>query len=146
MQVFVLDPSPHTSAIKFCAKDFKRFNKQILEMAQLLAISFPELSLKRKDGKLYSSQHHKSHPCVGWVKAHPGWSIEYMKAHLQQFEKVKSIQHGCSSILPNLPHLPIENPEFHFFSKVDVGGGSVFEKYDRLLDLKNSPLVIDLAS
>jgi hypothetical protein len=138
MQIFVLHPHPNTAADLLCYKDFKRFNKQILEMAQLLAVSFPELEIKRKDGGLYSTNHHKNHPCVPWVKANPEWSVWFMIGLLQSYRDRTGKQHGCESVLSaNLPKDLDKEPEFVYFSKVDVPGDTVFEKYDRLLELKN---------
>ena len=50
MQIFILDPNPYTAANLLSQRDFTRFNKQIVEMAQLIAVAFPELKLLKMCG------------------------------------------------------------------------------------------------
>jgi hypothetical protein len=139
MQIFVLHPDPFLAAKILCDKDFRRFNKQILEMAQLLAVAFPELELKKKDGGLYSIKNHKNHPCVAWVRENPEWCRRFMEGLIVRYYSHTDKNHGCRSVLRGLLiNRTYKNPEFVYFSKVDVPGDTVFEKYDNLLTLKNS--------
>lgn len=133
MQIFVLDSNPHVSAVRLRNMDPRRFNKQILELAQLIAVAFPEWGLLRMDGKPYSTRNHKNHPCVQWVKDNPDWSVDYMRAML-----FLCPTHGCASVLQQLPtflrHPP--NVQHHYFSKVPVPGSNVYEMYYNLLQRK----------
>lgn len=86
MQIFVLNKNPAISAFLLFKIDFKRANKQIVELGQILS-TVARNKYKINNDKLYK-QCFVHHPIVLWVRNNGNnfiWSLKYLKELLKIF-------------------------------------------------------------
>jgi len=108
MNIFVTSYCPIESA-KFL--DDKRVNKMCLESAQMLSTALRTLGCE--DERLYKSTH-KNHPSCVWVRQSDMnfvWLLAHFEALLDEYEKRRGREHGCSRLLAafyaNIDWLPV---------------------------------------
>lgn len=99
MNIFVFFPNLRQSAQYFFARDFRRANKQILEIAQCLAAVLHGRGVKvpKKDGSVYSPTH-TNHPVVRWLRqddANMRWASQYLDCLLSEYTSLQKKPHGC---------------------------------------------------
>lgn len=102
MNIFVVDPSPLTSAKWLWDRDFKRANKMILESTQMLCTA---LNVVHNDKVTPYRSTHINHPCNVWVREVYGnwyWLLRYVEALAYEFEVSKGRKHKCESVLWNI--------------------------------------------
>ncbi|MBO4956681.1 MAG: hypothetical protein J6C50_02490 [Rickettsiales bacterium] len=94
MQIFVLNKNPKISALLLFAIDFKRANKQILELGQILS------TVTRNKYKIKNKNFYKScfvnHPIVIWTgKENKNflWALIYLKELLNIFVILRKKHH-----------------------------------------------------
>ena len=99
MQIFVLNKNPYISAFLLFCLDFKRANKQILELGQIIS-TVAQNKYKIKDKNLYKSCF-INHPIVLWVEKNDKnfiWSLKYLKELANTFYKIKNKHHKVEKI------------------------------------------------
>lgn len=93
MQIFVLDKNPFVSAYLLFSIDFKRGNKQIVELGQILStVAQNKYCIIHK---LLYKQCFMHHPIVIWVGQDDNnfiWSLQYLKELLRRFTHIR---HKC---------------------------------------------------
>jgi hypothetical protein len=100
MNIFIFSPCLVTSAQYFFARDFRRANKQILELAQCLATVLAEqgVPVPKADGTPYKPTH-KNHPVVRWLRestANQQWASVYLDCLISEYARLRNRRHGCS--------------------------------------------------
>ena len=99
MQIFVLNKDPKKSANLLFNLDFKRANKQIVELGQILsAVSKNKYNIKNK--KLYKNCF-INHPIILWVSnKHINflWTLQYLKELLNKFLIIRHKHHKTEII------------------------------------------------
>lgn len=94
MQIFVLNKNPKISALLLFAIDFKRANKQILELGQILS-TVTKNKYKIKNKNFYKSCF-VNHPIVIWTgKENKNflWALLYLKELLDIFVVLRKKHH-----------------------------------------------------
>lgn len=99
MQIFVLNKNPKISAFLLFSIDFKRANKQILELGQILSTT-AKLKYNIKNKILYKACF-VHHPIVLWTQKcdiNFLWSLNYLKELLNLFLETRHKNHKTISI------------------------------------------------
>ena len=99
MQIFVLHKNPAISAVLLFCIDFKRFNKQIVELGQILS------TIAQNKYHIINSNLYKPcfihHPIVLWVsknKINFIWTLKYLNELLKIFFTVRNTHHKTENI------------------------------------------------
>ena len=99
MQIFVLNKNPYISAFLLFYLDFKRANKQILELGQIIStVAQNKYNIKNKN--LYKSCF-IHHPIILWVEKNNEnfiWSLKYLKELTNVFYQIRKKHHGVEKI------------------------------------------------
>lgn len=137
MNIFIFNKDFEKSAEYFAKKDFKRFNKQILESTQMIA-NF--MNIRKKDGTLYKKTH-LNHPCVKWTERNLNRHLCYLVAHLNVYEDIKEKKHACAISVGRVLPLSIflfgdNNFEFLGVKDFVAKSKSVYKNYRDYLDWK----------
>lgn len=103
MQIFVLNKNPKISALLLFAIDFKRANKQILELGQILS------TVTRNKYKIKNKNFYKScfvnHPIVIWAGKDDKnflWALLYLKELLDIFVVLRKKCHKTEIIYKSI--------------------------------------------
>ena len=119
MNIFILDADYKKSATKLRDLDKVRFNKQIVELVQVLA-QVVDFELPKADGSSY--KRNKSilgHPATKWATNNQEWCVSYLGALLAVYEFETGKTHACSAayeVLSRYTRLPTSVPDFGWFS------------------------------
>lgn len=156
MNIFLFDEDLKKNAEYFKDRDPKRFNKQIVESAQLMAASMKHhhnIIMYKKDGTEYTVNRILNHPACKWLLVDINnhyWHIKYLQ-HLL----VLSPNHSCNKtvldakselgFVPMLDFMKSPDPkEYLCITNSDMSGledPTVFKKYIRHLDNKHKQIV-----
>jgi len=121
MNLFILDDDVNRSAKKLRQLDKIRFNKQIVELTQMLAQN-TDLRLPKQNGDYYRQNKSLSnHPASIWVNNNRKYCIIYLLALLKVYKECTNKEHGCTpaaNVLKTTINNEIElTPKLGWFTK-----------------------------
>ena len=109
MQIFVLHKNPAISAFLLFCIDFKRFNKQIVELGQILStVAQNKYHIINKN--LYKP-YFIHHPIVLWVSKNDSnfiWTLKYLNELLKVFFTTREKHHKTENIYDILKNFDIK--------------------------------------